>query len=142
MIYLDTSVLYDFYVKGVRTKEVQRFVRERQHDLAISPWCEVEFCGALGRRVRDGRLPAALAERAAKRFEHHRSQGLYRRYGLEPHHLLLAAALTRRFNLGIKAPDALHLAVVQGEGCDLVTSDGGMAAAAGSLALTAILIES
>ena len=121
--YLDTSVVFDFYVKSSRSKKVQAFINQHQHDLIISTWVETEFYGVLGRRVRDGGLPNTLAERAAKRFEEHQSKGLFQVYGLDGKCMKYAAALTRRFHLGIKSADALHLALVQLENLELITSD-------------------
>ncbi len=102
----------------------------------------MEFYGAPGQRVRDGHLPERLAERAAKRYDQHRTQRLYHFIIVNPDHYQRAAALTRRFILAVKAPDALHLAVVQREGLELITSDGGMASVARSLSLAVTLVGS
>ena len=140
-MYLDTSVLYDFYVRGSRSKQVQVFLNQHAGNLAISLWGETELFGALGRRVRDGILPPNLAERSAKRYQQHVQQGLYRVYALEQKHLRVASSLTRQFTLGVKAADALHLALIQAEGLELVTSDAGMARVAMDMGLTSTLIE-
>jgi predicted nucleic acid-binding protein len=139
--YLDTSVLYDFYVKGLRSKKVQAFVTEYQRLLAISNWCETEFYGVLGRRVRAGVLPDNLAEHSAKRYQHHREQGLFTLYTLNPSSIREASSLTRRFKLGIKSADALHLGLVKSEMLTLVTSDEALASVAKELELETHLIE-
>ena len=114
---------------------MQTFFNKHTQTLALSSWCETEFYGALGRRVRAGRLPGQLAERAARRYQKHVRQGLYHTYQPGAQHFGLASSFTRQFGLGIKAPDALHLAVVQHEGCALLTSDKAMAVAAQALSV-------
>jgi predicted nucleic acid-binding protein len=120
---------------------VQAFVTENQKLLAVSNWCEAEFYGVLGRRVRSGSLPNHLAERSAKRFEQHRDAGLFARYTLSPSTIREASVLTRRFNLGIKSADALHLGVVKHEILTLITSDVALATVANELGLKPHLIE-
>jgi uncharacterized protein len=139
--YIDTSVLYDFYIKGTRTKKVQTFINHHQGELTISLWVKTEFYGALGRRVRDGALPSALAERAAQRFENHHLQGLYAICVVNSAAFEQAALLTRRFKLGIKSPDALHLAIAKLEGLELITSDQALANTAKQLQLPYALIK-
>jgi predicted nucleic acid-binding protein len=138
--YLDTSILYDFYVKGLRSQKVKTFVTENQQLLAISNWGETEFYGVLGRRVREGVLPSNLAELSAKRYEQHREQGLFTLYTLNPSTVRTASSLTRRFKLGVKSADALHLGVVQHETLTLVTSDEALAKVAEELGLETHLI--
>jgi predicted nucleic acid-binding protein len=139
--YLDTSVLYDFYVKGTRSKKVQAFLAEQQKRLAISNWCETEFYGVLGRRVRAGVLPNTLAERSARRYEQHRDQGLFSFYTLNMLTIHEASSLTRRFKLGVKSADALHLGLVQTESLRLVTSDEALAEVATELGLETHIIQ-
>ncbi len=139
--YLDTSVIYDFYVKGSRSKKVQIFINKYQSELGISLWVKTEFYGVLGRRVRDGGLPLHLAERAAKRFELHHQQGLYTLFAIDTKVFEQAAQYTRRFQLSIKSPDAIHLSVVQLEQLELVTSDQGLASFAKQLGISLTLIK-
>jgi predicted nucleic acid-binding protein len=109
--------------------------------LSISTWGETEFYGVLGRRARDGSLPLRLAERAAGRFENHKNQGLFKTFPVNTDCMKHAAMLTRRFSLGIKSADALHLALVQLEGLELITSDKSLAESARELALSTKLID-
>jgi predicted nucleic acid-binding protein len=120
---------------------VKTFVSENQQLLAISNWCETEFYGVLGRCVREGVLPGNLAERSAKRYEQHRDGGLFLRYTLSPATLREASVLTRRFKLGIKSADALHLGVVKNELLTLITSDSALASVAKELGLETLLIS-
>ena len=134
-------MLYDFYVKGPRTKKVQVFVNKHQNDLALSNWGEAEFFGVLGRRVRDGNLPTNLAERIASRYEQHRHGGLFKVYSLDAKSIAQTSSLLRRFKVSLKSADALHLGLVQLEGLEIVTSDTGLATVAKQLALAVTLIK-
>ncbi len=128
-------------MKGPRSKKVQNFVTAKQQALAVSNWCETEFYGVLGRRVRDGGLPTNLAERSAHRYEQHRDGRLFTFYALNQQSVNEAALLTRRFKLGIKSADALHLGLVKLRGLILVTSDVALASVAKDLELETHLIE-
>jgi predicted nucleic acid-binding protein len=139
--YLDTSVLYEFYVRGSRTTEIRDFVKEQQKNLAISSWVEVEFYGVLGRRMRDGTIPANAASAFAYRYTEHVSRGLFKRFAVKEVSMNQASALVRRFTLGVKSADALHLGLVQAESLTLVTSDAALAAVATALGLETNLIE-
>jgi predicted nucleic acid-binding protein len=120
---------------------VQTFINKYQSELGISLWVKTEFYGVLGRRVRDGGLPLALAERAAKRFEQHHHQGLYSLFSIDARVFEQAAHYTRRFQLSIKSPDAIHLSVVQLEQLELITSDQGLASFAKQLNIPLTLIK-
>lgn len=138
--YLDTSVLYEFYVRGPRTTTIREFIAEQQKRLAISSWVEVEFYGVLGRRMRDGTIPANAAGEFAYRYSEHLARGLFRKLLVKEASMSQASALVRRFTLGIKSADALHLGVAQAEGLTLVTSDEGLANVAKELGLETHLI--
>ena len=139
--YLDTSILYDFYVRGPRTTKVRTFCNQNQQVIAISTWTETEFYGALSRRIRDGTIPLQAAETLAKKLKSHLTQGLYQRLAVEADYVSSAAALTRRFALTVKSPDALHLALVQHKGHTLVTSDKTMVTVAQQLSIPVTHIE-
>mgnify|MGYP000096835245 CR=1 FL=1 len=115
---------------------MRTFCNQNQRDLAISTWTETEFYGALGRRSRDGTIPKSSAEVLAKKLKSHLARGLYQLLPTEAGHVSQAAVFTRRFSLEVKSPDALHLALVQHEGCELVTSDKAMAVVARALSMT------
>jgi predicted nucleic acid-binding protein len=120
---------------------VQVFINKYQSELGMSLWVKTKFHGVLGRRVRDGGLPLHLAERAAKRFEQHHHQGLYTLFSIDAKVFEQAAQYTRRFQLSIKSPDAIHLSVVQLEQLELVTSDQGLASFAKQLHISSTVIK-
>jgi predicted nucleic acid-binding protein len=116
-------------------------MNKEQKNLAISSWTEVEFYGVLGRRMRDGTIPANAASAFAYKYSKHLSQGLFKRFIVREVSMSQASAFVRRFTLGIKSADALHLGLVQVEGLTLVTSDEALASVAKELGLETYLIE-
>ncbi len=141
MTYIDTSALCDFYVKGVRTRRVADFIRQHQGRVAISAWVDAEFYSALGRRVRGGELPERLANEAVARYRVHKLGQLFRVYAVEARHFKNAASKTAQFRLALKAPDALHVALAEEEGCSLLTADKGMADAARAFGVPTIFVS-
>jgi uncharacterized protein len=82
----------------------------------------VEFASALGVRVRTSAIGPAEANRVLT----HLDAWLARRAELldvEPADHHLAASFVRRFELGLWAPDALHIAVCQRLAVPLLTYD-------------------
>ncbi len=127
-------------MSGERTSQVRGFINKHQKSLVISTWCEAEFYGALGRQVRDGLVPRQAANRLVAKFNQHLQQGLFHLLALDNSTIISATKLTRQFSLGIKAPDALHLAAVQTEVLTLVTSDQTMTRVAQQLSLNVNLL--
>ena len=71
----------------------------------------------------------------------HLEQNFYRRLELKNHHYRQAYTYLARFDLPLKAPDALHLATASLERLPLVTADRQLARNAESLGLEVDLLE-
>ena len=67
--------------------------------------------------------------------------GLYARIHIHAGHYLAARAFIARFDLPLRSPDALHLAVAAGEGLPLVTADQQLARNAEALGLEVELVR-
>ena len=74
-------------------------------------------------------------------FEEHLDAGLYTRLRLQPDHYRWARDAISRFDLPLKAPDALHLAAAQGDGLNLITADRQLARNAEALDVAFELIN-
>ncbi len=91
------------------------------HEIVVSQWVAAEFSSALSLQSRQGRIAAEDATQAERNFD-----GLLQEeFRLEP---VVGSDLVRARRLVIrdgvlKAPDALHLAVVERLGCVLATFD-------------------
>lgn len=141
MHYLDTSAVVSALV---REPEVSGRVRAwlRSHgddDLAISNWVITEVASALSIKVRTGELTLEQRADAMTEWQSLREGSL--------HHLAvssdafeLAARFAGRHELGLRAGDALHLAVAAATGCTLVTLDRTMAKAAPELGVSVAAI--
>ena len=109
---------------------------------AISELVELEFFSALSLRLRLGELERTHAERVASLFLSHVDGGLYTRIHLHAGHYLAARGYIARFDLPLRSPDALHLAVAAGENLELVTADQQLARNARGLGLNVSLVSS
>ena len=99
----------------------------------ISALVELEFFAAVSLRVRIGDLAREEAEEVSNLFDSHLQDGLYGRRSLDAGHYRLARAYVARFDLPLKSPDALHLALCASEDLTLLTADRQLARNAESL---------
>ena len=136
MIYLDTSVVVAYYCPEPLSGQAERCIRAHVSP-AISDLTEVEIRSALSRKVRLGELRVEDARKIASRFTVHIEDNLYRRLALERRHYELARDWLGRFDLTLRALDALHLAVAASEGLRLVTADEALARSAKALSVQA-----
>lgn len=130
MIYCDTSLVVAGLSSEPMTELVQIWLADQEADsLCISPWVVTEFSSAVSLKVRRGDLdPAGKAQMLSSWQQ------------VQQDHLVLvpvpdqAFALAARFcdrdDLGLRAGDALHLAVASLGGHRLATLDKQLAAAA------------
>lgn len=122
MLYLDTSVLVPLFLPELESERIQRWI-ERQADelLFISEWTLTEFASALGLKVRSKHLHPDQARNAQK---------LLQRLALESFHVHVptradyaqATAYLGNYALGLRAGDALHLAIAYNEAAGAVYS--------------------
>lgn len=111
MIYLDTSVLLPLFVPEPTSETLHRRLKSLpRENLTISEWSRAEFVSAIGIHVRAGRLQSLLAQAAVQTFREIAEASLL---VLAPDRedFLLAAQFLEQFDLGLRAGDALHLAI-------------------------------
>lgn len=141
MSYFDTSLVVAYYLPESMSPRAQAL-----YDVdalpTISELVELEFFSALSLRVRTGDLFRPNAERVARLFLSHLEGGMYARIALNPGHYRRARDLLARFDLPLKAPDALHLAVASAEALRLITADEQLARNAEALGFEAELVSS
>lgn len=140
MPYLDTSVVVAYYVPEALSTRAQAIYTAHTAP-AISELVELEFFAALSLRLRTGDLERTQAERVASLFLSHLDGGWYTRIHLHAGHYLAARGFIARFDLPLKSPDALHLAVSASERLALVTADRQLARNAESLGLEVELVR-
>jgi predicted nucleic acid-binding protein len=132
-IYLDTSVLIPTLVKEAASDAVEASLTRGQERL-ISDFAAVEVASVLSRFVRTGQLHAAEAVARLADFETWRAATSLPA-DLRAADARLAYAYVRRFELMLRAPDALHLAIANRLEATLVTLDRRMERAAQELGI-------
>jgi predicted nucleic acid-binding protein len=83
----------------------------------------------------------APARRVAELFVSHLEDGLYERLHLGAGHYRTARNYIARFELPLKSPDALHLAICDARDFTLLTADRQLARNAGALGVDVELVE-
>lgn len=130
-VYVDTNLFIAAYVEEDATEAVLAwFARQSASILMASDWTFVELTSALGLKVRRGQISAAQADATQNLFEATMLPALV---VLPVDTVVFARAqlLMRRYELGLRAPDALHLALCLAEDHSvLATADQTLHAAA------------
>jgi uncharacterized protein len=135
--YLDTSTLVAALGNERRTGACQDWLAaQRPNDLMISDWVIAEFSSALALKLRSGQIEAR-----------HRAECLAAFAQLVEHSLTVltvsrddfraAARLADQQHTGLRAGDALHLAICASHGARMITLDKALATAATTLGIPA-----
>ena len=132
-IYLDASFLVPTLVQETTSEVAKAYLSTRPERL-ISDFAAVEVASGLSRLVRMGLLAAAEAVARLTDFEAWRAATSS---PAEVHaaDFRLAYTYVCRFDLMLRAPDALHLAIANRLRATLVTLDGRMERAARELGI-------
>jgi hypothetical protein len=130
MLYIDTSVLVAALTNESRTAEMQEWLAsQRTEDLVISDWVVTEFSAALSVKVRTGQLSAEHRADALAVFRTMAEESL----GVVAVSRLdfdAAARFADQHASGLRAGDALHMAIAANHGYRLVSLDRGLVQAA------------
>ena len=138
--YLDTSLLVSAVANEPRSAKSRAwFERQKPDGFVISDWVVAEFSAALSIKLRTGALTVSQRSTALEIFGRLIEQSL-KILPVESRHFRAAARLADQFALGLRAGDALHLAIAVGHSATICTLDRRLAEAAGSLGINAELI--
>jgi len=140
MLYVDTSVIVAALVREAATAAAQEWLAARDAGLlCISDWTITETSSALAIKLRSGHM--RLADRAS-------ALATFKRLAAESFTVLpvtsgdfrSAATYVDQHALGLRAGDALHLAVAARHGAEVCTFDRRLAEAGPPLGIPARLL--
>jgi len=122
MIYFDTSFLVPLVLPEATSERIAAFVDQLPADrLTVSHWTRVEFASVIAREVRMGGLDASAAARADARFEA-MVRDSFAVLSPTAADFDLARRYLIRFETGLRAGDALHLAIASNHGAETLYS--------------------
>lgn len=138
-VYFDTSVIVSAFTNEVATTRARAFLRERDAEPSlISWWVEAEIATAIYAKVGRNLLGRNQARRFLREIRAFIAESVTC-VSVEHGHFVAAGELARR-SRGLRAGDALHLAIASSHDAAIATLDAGMACAAQELGLPASLI--
>ena len=131
------SFVAPYYIPESSSPSVEAFLgRASSGTLTVSGWTEVEFASLLARDVRMGNMQVETAKSVLNRFS--QDAKFYRLLTLASEDFQEATRLLLpQTNLGLRGPDALHLAIVKRRGLILYTLDKPLLRAAEALGVPA-----
>ena len=132
--YVDSSVLLPTLIAEPTTEAVYDFLGAGDRKLLISDFAAAEVASALSRLVRRAVLTGADASERLADFEVWRA-AMSAPVDIAASDARLAYIYVRRFDLGLRAPDALHLAIARRVDATLATLDRRLAKAARDLGI-------
>lgn len=135
MTYIESSALVSLFVPDRHTAAIRQWITGHQPRLAMSTFGAAEFASALSIGLRTGRLLPHQADRVLRVFDiWAASEALTLDLDAADHRI--AATFVRRFDLGLRAPDALHVAICRRLALPMVTFDRRQEAAAQALGIS------
>ncbi len=136
MLYFDTSFIVPLLLQEPASAKIERFMtRQTAGELTISQWSRIEFSSLLAREVRMRALAADAALAVDAEFETMVQESFV---VLLPtiEDFDLARLFLQRYNTGLRAGDALHLALAANHGARTIyTLDRGLLKAGKQLGL-------
>jgi len=137
--YLDASAILPILIEEVGSAAVDRFIIESGEALIVSEFAAAEVASALSRLVRTGVLDVADAASRLADFDAWRAASTVD-LDMQASDIRLAHVFVRRFDLMLRAQDALHAAACRREDLLLVTFDRRLATATGDLGVRTKLL--
>ena len=130
--FLDASVIVPSFIRQDSSAAVDRFMSAPSDSLFVSHFAAAEVSSALSRLLRMKWLTLTAAETFLRDFDAWRAD-VALAADIHATDFRLADTFVRRFDLGLRAPDALHVAVCRRADHTLVTLDRRLANAAEAL---------
>lgn len=120
--YFDTSFLMPLVRLEPTTGDIEKFLRRQpQGQLSTSHWARVEFCSGIARDVRMKVMTGGDAAIAIADFESKMSPG-FSLLPITARDCELARDLLQHYETGLRAGDALHLAIASNNNAQAIYS--------------------
>jgi predicted nucleic acid-binding protein len=140
MPYVDTSILVAALTNEAETLRMQIWLGEQAPgDLTISEWVATEFSAALSIKIRTGQIETRHRAEALAAFTR-LSVDSFTTLPISSAQFRTAARFADQHALGLRAGDALHLAIAADYGATIATLDRRLAEAASSLGVSTQLL--
>jgi len=139
MFYVDTSVWVAAIAEEAKSDDVRSWLgRFDSEEVVISDWVVTEFSSALSLKIRTGQIRLEQRAAALSAFSNLVSDSLST-LPVKTRHFRSAALFTDNHLTGLRASDALHLAVAAENGAAVCTLDATMASAGPLLGIETIV---
>ena len=139
-LYLDTSLLVAALTNEAETARMQAWLAAQPPDeLTISDWVVTEFSSALSIKLRTGQLQPTHRADALSMFTRLVAES-FTLLSIGGQQFRTAARYADQYALGLRAGDALHLAVCADHGATLCTLDRRLGKAGAALGVKTILL--
>ncbi len=136
-IYLDASVLVALIQDEEDSDAAIRFVDSAPGTLFVSDYARGEVASAISRRFRMGKIERDVARDRLQAFDEWIASAA-QSVTTETTDIRMAEQFVRRIVMGVRMPDAIHLAAAQARGMTLATLDNKMAMVAEMLEIETI----
>ena len=136
-IYCDANIVIAIFVREASSLRIQAWVADPGVSVVMSDLTVLEFTSAISRLVRERKLDAAEARSIFSRFETWRA-ARGRPLTITRQMFALARTIVEDAALGVRGPDALHLALLQVTGLPFATFDARLRRAADTIGLATL----
>ena len=137
-VYLDASCIVPLFVTEGASDAIDGLIQSMAGPAWISDYGAGEYASAIARRVRMRSVQPVRASALLAEFDRW-CAGFARSIAIATDDLATAIALVRRFELKLRLPDAIHLALCQRRSLVLATLDDGLADAARALGVAHVV---
>jgi predicted nucleic acid-binding protein len=141
MRYVDTSLLVAALINERNTALAQRWLGgQSAGELAISDWVVTEFSAALSMKLRNGELEPTQRNEVLAFFTR-LTDASFHVLPVSPLDFQTAARFADQYATGLRAGDALHLAIASHHGASLYTLDKRLVEIGQALGVDATLVR-